>query len=97
MISLYLDELQTIEKIIEAANTLSVRRIPLRNIDNKNIYNYEEDKILEFDQRLKESRIRVNVIDIDASYDLYEVMISKKSFLLQNIQKCLIKMPDFSL
>lgn len=99
MISLYLDELQTIEKIIEAANTLSVRRIPLRNIDNKNIYNYEEDKILEFDQRLKESRIRVNVIDIDASYDLYEVIDIEKIFLICKILNCknvLIKMPKFS-
>lgn len=99
MISLYLDELQTIEKIIEAANTLSIRRIPLRSIENKNIYHYDEGKILEFDQRLKESKIRVNVIDIDVIYDLYEVIDIEKIFLICKIlgsRNVLIKMPEFS-
>lgn len=99
MISLYLDELLTIEKIVEAANTLSVRRIPLRNIEGNNLYNLDEGEILEVDQRLKEGRIRVDVIDIDVSYDLYHVIDVEKIFLISKILGCrnvLIKMPDFT-
>ncbi len=88
MISLYLDELLTIEKIVEAANTLSVRRIPLRNIEGNNLYNLDEGEILEIDQRLKEGRIRVDVIDIDVSYDLYHVIDVEKIFLISKILGC---------
>lgn len=99
MISAYLDELNEIEEMVNAATNLSIRRIPLRNINSKNIYNIEDKKLEEIKKTLKDSKIRISLIDINVNYDLYKALdVSKiselsKMFVCKNV---VINMPKFT-
>lgn len=96
MISAYLDELVTIEEIVHAANELSIKRIPLRNVENQNIYFISDEKIKEIDKTLKLNKIRVELIDIDKEYDLYDYFDMRKIASICKTLGCktvLLKLP----
>lgn len=99
MISLYLDDFSTIEEIIFATKELSIRRIPLRNIEGKNIYDMELEELQEVQESLRKEKIRVSILDITASYDLYNLLDFKKIFSIAKVFNCkdvIIKMPKFN-
>lgn len=99
MISAYLDELKDISDVCETANSLSLKRIPLRNINDKNLYNLNKEELIEVKNTLKDSKIRVSLIDINVKYDLYNVIdISKISEISKELvsKDVVIEMPTFT-
>lgn len=99
MISAYLDEFKTIEEINKAALELSLRRIPLRNIKGKNVYELEEKELAEIRTSLREHKLRISIIDITTDYDLYQTIdVFKISELAKmfNCKNIVIKMPKFT-
>jgi|SRR5690554_1755632 len=99
MISAYLDELNEIEEIVNAATNLSLRRIPLRNINSKSIYNIQDKKLEEIKKTLKDNKIRISLLDINVNYDLYKVLDVNKISELSKMFSCknvVINMPKFT-
>lgn len=98
MISAYLDEFKTMEDINKAASKLSLKRIPLRNINEKNIYFLKEKEIEEIKETLRKNKIKISMIDIDVAHDIYSpidvVKIGNlaKAFGCRNV---VIRMPKF--
>lgn len=96
MISAYLDELKTIDEVVHAANELLLKRIPIRNIYSKNIYDASAEELEEIQRVLKNKKIRVSLVDIDKEYDLYNTVDVKKIGEISKIlgsRNVLIKMP----
>lgn len=71
MVSLYLDAFKTIDDMIDAYKSLSIRRTPLRNIEGLNIYNLDEEQYNETLETFKKERVRFSLVDIDIKYGIY--------------------------
>lgn len=99
MISAYLDELKTIEEINKAATSLSLRRIPLRNINEKNVYKLKLKELEGIRASFRKHKVRVNIIDITVNYDLYHIIDVRKISEISKMFNCksiIIKMPKFT-
>ncbi len=72
MISLYLDYLKSVKAIVEGAKRLSVNRLPLRNIDDINIYDYNDEQIKQIASSFKKNKIKISLLDINVTHDIYQ-------------------------
>ncbi|NLN50632.1 MAG: hypothetical protein GX149_03290 [Acholeplasmataceae bacterium] len=99
MISLYLDDFPTIEDLIEAARTLRIKRIPLRKIENNSLYDLELAEVETINNQLRKAKIRVLYLDIDAEFDLYELINMEHAAAICKVLNCrdlVINLPNFT-